>query len=112
MRSAVLGAGSALVVLVEGCEPHSQVNRFIDDHGEGVSHVAFSVTDLDQALVQVKRSDLPTLPTVNGDGIRQVFLQRDARTGVRIELIERKGGAFTELSIETMFRVMEERDIY
>lgn len=113
MRCAVMRAGPVMVLLVEGTEPGSQVSRFIDQRGEGVTHVAFSVDDLDEAVRRVQADgDTATLPSIQNEGIRQVFLERDPRTGVRIELIERKGGAFTDRSVEAMFRILEERDLY
>ncbi|HEX2879541.1 MAG TPA: VOC family protein [Polyangiaceae bacterium] len=113
MRSAVMRVGNVTLVLVEGGEPSSQVSRFIEENGEGVTHIAFAVPDLDAAIHQIRSSDGPaTLTPVNDEGIRQVFLERNGQTGVRIELIERKGGTFTDRSMAAMFRVLEERDLY
>ena len=113
MISAVLRAAGAVVVLVQGVEPNSQVSRFIEKFGPGVQHIAFRVRDLDVALVNVLlangAADTPKLTDV---GIRQVFLRRDTRTGVRIELIERNGGEFTDESVRRLFLSMEESGIY
>ena len=46
------------------------------------------------------------------DGIRQAFLRRDPGSGVRIELIERKGGNFTDRSVEQLFRAFERQGLY
>jgi methylmalonyl-CoA epimerase len=113
MRSAVMTAGSAVMVLVEGGEPDSQVSRFIEARGEGISHVALAVTDLDGALQRIAGvAGVKSLPEVPGEGIRQAFLERDAQTGVRLELIERRGGKFSDASMAAMFRVLEERSEY
>ncbi|WP_332770535.1 VOC family protein [Phenylobacterium sp.] len=113
MTSAVMACGSAIVVLVQGGEPDSQVQQFIDRFGPGVQHVAFSVDDLDKALESVRaaggESDTGILQDV---GIKQTFLRRDAGSGVRVELIERRGGDFTDASVEGLFRTMEARGIY
>jgi len=113
MISAVLRAGRAIVVLVQGIEPESQVSRFIEEFGPGVQHVAFAVEDVDAALASVVSSGGHADTSILADvGIRQVFLRRDARTGVRIELIERNGGEFTDASVQRLFRSMEANGIY
>jgi methylmalonyl-CoA/ethylmalonyl-CoA epimerase len=111
MRSAVMVCGGAMVVLVEGGEPSSQVTRFIEQRGEGVSHVALAVTDLDEALLRVEAvAGRIALPPVEERGIRQVFLESEGSSGVRIELIERRGGAFSDHSVREMYRALEAGD--
>jgi methylmalonyl-CoA epimerase len=113
MNFAAIECGAVTLVLVEGSETESQVTRFIEERGEGISHIALAVDDLDQALARIeKETGLSSLPPVEDAGIRQAFLERDVRTGVRIELIERRGGSFSERSVQEMFRVLEERDLY
>lgn len=113
MVSAVLTAGDVVVVLVQGVGADSQVSRFVDRCGPGVQHVAFRVDDLDAAMKQVEsagwRADTPILAE---EGIRQVFLARDPRSAVRVELIERKGGTFSDRSVEKLFRAFESANLY
>lgn len=113
MLSAVLKAGSAVVVLVQGVEPESQVSRFVQHMGAGVQHIAFAVADLDAALASAEaagaRSDTGVLVD---EGIRQTFLAREPGSGVRIELIERRGGEFSDASVERLFRSMERDGLF
>lgn len=110
MVSAVLKAGSVILVLVQGTEPDSQVSRFIARHGPGVQHLALEVADLDAAVSQFK-SAAADIDIIEEEGIRQVFLRRDAGSGVRIELIERRGGTFNDRSVENLFRAFEAKDL-
>jgi methylmalonyl-CoA/ethylmalonyl-CoA epimerase len=113
MTSAVMQAGGAVVVLVQGLEPASQVSRFVAEFGEGVQHVAFSVTDMDAAIERLTAAGAVAETGVLEDvGIRQTFLRREAGSPVRVELIERRGGSFSDRSVERLFRSMEERDIF
>jgi methylmalonyl-CoA/ethylmalonyl-CoA epimerase len=113
MISAVMKSGSAVVVLVQGTSPQSQVSKFIAKFGPGVQHIAFSVTDLDGALGRLAQgSGAPETDVIEGAGIRQVFLRRDPGSGVRVELIERRGGDFNERSIAKLFQAFEDQDIY
>ncbi len=117
MRSAVVKSGAAVVVLIQGDSPDSQVSRFIENFGPGVQHLAFAVDDLDAALDQLGGGDpgiagAPEIDPIDGEGIRQVFLRRDPGSGVRIELIERKGGQFNDKSVEKLFRAFEEKQLF
>jgi methylmalonyl-CoA epimerase len=113
MDSAVLAAGRFSVVLVQGNEPDCQVSKFVSKFGAGVQHVAFEVTDLDETLERVSEAGgAADTPMIAGSGIRQVFLRRDAGSGVRIELIERRGGSFSDQTVDQLFRAFESRGLY
>jgi methylmalonyl-CoA/ethylmalonyl-CoA epimerase len=113
MLSAVMSAGGAYIVLIQGTSPESQVSQFITRFGPGVQHLALAVKDLDQAMDQVTAAGgKADTPFITDDGIRQVFLRRDPGSGVRIELIERRGGTFTDESVEKLFRAFETNGLY
>jgi methylmalonyl-CoA/ethylmalonyl-CoA epimerase len=112
MISAVLRAGRAVVVLLQGTSPQSQVSRFIEHFGAGVQHIALEVADLDRALERVLNAGGEVDAQTQDEGIRQVFLRREPGSGVRVELIERRGGDFTESSVRQLFLAFEQRDLY
>ena len=113
MLSAVMVSGKSVVVLIQGTSPESQVSRFIKEFGPGVQHLAFSLPDLDEALKQVKSGGGDQeVEIIEGEGIRQVFLRRDPASGVRVELIERKGGTFNDKSVQRLFREFESKGLY
>jgi methylmalonyl-CoA epimerase len=113
MVSAVMSSGGAIIVLVQGCEESSQVSRFIQNFRAGVQHLAVSVPDLDAALKQLaKVGGTADVDIIEGAGVRQVFLRRDEGSGVRIELIERRGGTFNDASVEMLFRAFESKNLY
>ncbi|WP_292534248.1 VOC family protein [Methylocystis sp.] len=110
MISAVLKLGPVIVVLIEGVDPDSQVSRFIQRFGPGVQHLAIQVPDLDKAIGGLKTATAD-VDIIEEPGIRQVFLRRDPGSGVRVELIERRGGNFSDRSVERLFRALEEKDL-
>ena len=113
MNSAVLQAGAATVVLIQGTTPDSQVSKFIAKFGAGVQHVAFGVRDLKEAMrVALRIGAVADTEIIEGEGIRQIFLRRDAESGVRVELIERRGGNFSDDTVERLFRTFEAKDLY
>jgi methylmalonyl-CoA/ethylmalonyl-CoA epimerase len=112
MVSAVLAQGDVVIVLIQGTDSESQVSRFIEQFGPGVQHIALRVNDLSNVVSRVRSAGGGEDTTViEGDGIRQVFLRRDAGSGVRVELIERNGGDFSDKSVEELFRTFEARSL-
>ncbi len=113
MISAVLQAGNATLVLIQGTTPESQVSRFVHHFGCGVQHLALQVNDLDAAIRRLSENGaIVDTPIISDEGIRQVFLRRDDDSGVRVELIERRGGNFTDQSVGRLFRAFEAKDLY
>jgi 4-hydroxyphenylpyruvate dioxygenase-like putative hemolysin len=113
MLSAVVTAGTAVVVLIQGTTPESQVSRFIEHFGAGVQHVAFGVSDMDQAVDRLITAGAALdTPLIEDVGIRQAFLRRDPGSGVRVELIERTGGTFSDDTVRQLFRAFEADDLY
>jgi methylmalonyl-CoA/ethylmalonyl-CoA epimerase len=113
MISAVVKKGTSCIVLVQGLQPESQICQFISKYGAGVQHMAISVENLDEAIAKMKDQNVaPEFDIIEGEGIRQVFLQRDKSSGVRLELIERNGGNFNDDSVELLYKAFEARNLY
>jgi catechol 2,3-dioxygenase-like lactoylglutathione lyase family enzyme len=113
MISAVLAQGDVVIVLIQGTDSESQVSKFIEKFGPGVQHIALRVNDLREVVKRVRAAGGGEDTTViEGDGIRQVFLRRDPGSGVRVELIERNGGDFSDKSVEELFRTFEAKGLY
>jgi len=111
MVSAVLIGAGVPIVLLQGTDPDSQVTRFVRERGAGVQHLAFAVSDIDAGIDQFAQlGSRPAFPPVIGEGIRQVFLEKDG-SGPRVELIERQGGDFNDDSVRALFLAMEEREL-
>ena len=66
--------------------------------------------DLDAAIAHFT-SAAADIDVIEENGIRQVFLRRDPGSGVRIELIERRGGTFNDRSVENLFRAFETKNL-
>ena len=113
MVYAVLKCGVSTIVLVQGTSAESQVSKFIAAFGTGMHHIALAVNDLDAALDKATTAGgISDTPVISDEGIRQAFLHRDPKTGVRIELIERHDAPFSEKNVEGLFRALEEKDLY
>lgn len=113
MLSAVVGSGPVAIVLLQGVEANSQVSRFISEYGPGVQHIALSVENLPYAKEKaVTAGAKMDTPTISGQGIRQIFMRRDDASGVRVELIERSGGTFTDDTVKQLFLSFEQQHLW
>ncbi len=110
MNSAELSAGGFSIVLVQGTGPQSQVSRYIEEYGPGVQHIAIAVDDVAAVADTLRASGMNFATNViRGNGLVQVFTQREANSGMMFEFIERKDHAegFDPASIAQLFGQLE-----
>jgi methylmalonyl-CoA/ethylmalonyl-CoA epimerase len=78
--------------LVEATSPNAAVAKFIEQHGEGLHHVAYTVDSLDETLARltaegVRLDDLSPSPGIHHNR-RIAFIDTDSSHGVLTELCE------------------------
>lgn len=117
MRSAVMGFcdSSFTTVLVQGCEPESQVSKFIENHGCGVQHVAIEVDDLEKVVSRLGKKGISwATKIISGREISQIFTKRCEKSGVMYEFIQRSSrrAFFLEENVNDLFRQLEEAGTY
>jgi methylmalonyl-CoA epimerase len=115
MKSVELDAGGFSIVLVQGTDPASQVSRYIDEYGPGVQHIAVAVSDVETLSDKLKATGVKFATNViRGDGLIQIFTQRDPNCGMMFEFIERraKDPGFQEANIQQLFEQLEANEVY
>lgn len=85
-------------VKVELLEPLGEgpAQRFLDERGEGLHHVAYAVQDIERALGQLRDRGVRLVdeePRPGFGGHRVAFLHPEGFNGVLVELVEEKGHA-------------------
>jgi len=103
-----------VVVITEGLTEDSIFRKYLDAHGPGVHHIAYTVDNLEGAFEALRDSGVAmTSKHIVHDplsGLRQVFLGRE-ETGYFIELIERtesaEEGTFKEGSMAQLANTMK-----
>lgn len=69
------------------------VERFVEQRGAALHHVAFTVDDLDAALVELRSRGVRLVddePRAGGMGTRVAFLHPSAFGGLLVELVEER----------------------
>ncbi len=84
IRVAFLPVGDVSIELIEWPER-------VDQHGEGINHVAFEVDDIERHLNDLIAADVPVadrVPRKGAEADKIAFLDPAAAHGVRIELCQ------------------------
>lgn len=92
VRVSFLPVGMSKVELLESTDPEGPVAKFIASRGEGVHHVAFRVSGLEEKLAQLKAAGVRLIdekPRYGAGGARIAFIHPASTGGVLVELCER-----------------------
>lgn len=93
VRTAFFKVGETKIELLEATSPESPIAKFIGKRGEGVHHIAFSVTDLEGKLKETEDMGIRLIdkyPRKGAEGLDIAFLHPASTFGVLMELCEKK----------------------
>lgn len=92
VRVAFFPVGESKIELLEPTDPAGPVGKFIEKKGEGVHHLSFRVSDLENKLKELKEKGVALIdeqPRYGAGGAKIAFLHPKSTGGVLIELCER-----------------------
>jgi len=92
LKIAFLLAGETKIELLEPMDREGTVAKFIERRGEGIQHIAFTVTDIEDTLRQLKEKGVELVdekPRIGVECKKIAFLHPRSTKGVLIELCER-----------------------
>lgn len=92
VKTAFLSAGDANIELLEPLSAESTLAKFIEKRGEGIHHICFRVTNIEQHLERLQQQGFRLIneaPVPGAHGCRVAFLHPAAGNGVLIELSEK-----------------------
>jgi len=93
VKTAFISVGNSNLELLEPLSPESPVAKFIEKRGEGIHHICFRVSNLEEHLARLKRAGFRLVnetPVPGAHGCRVAFLHPSAGNGVLIELSEKR----------------------
>jgi methylmalonyl-CoA/ethylmalonyl-CoA epimerase len=94
VRTAFFKVGETKIELLESTDPGGPIGKFIEKRGEGLHHLAFAVTGLEEKLKQAENSGVKLIdstPRKGADGLHIAFLHPKSTFGVLTELCEDNG---------------------
>ncbi|MCF7802768.1 MAG: methylmalonyl-CoA epimerase [Candidatus Marinimicrobia bacterium] len=83
--------GETKLEVMEPTDPDSPVGKFLEKKGEGIHHICFEVTDIEEMLQSLKDAGIELIneePTLGAGGNKIAFLHPKSTHGVLIELSE------------------------
>ncbi len=92
VRVAFLPVGESKIELLESTDPDGPVGKFIEKKGEGVHHLSFRVSNIEEKLEQLKQQNVALIdqkPRYGAGGAKIAFLHPKSTGGVLVEICER-----------------------
>jgi len=93
VRTAFFKVGQTKIELLESTDPSGPVSKFIEKRGEGIHHIAFAVTGLEDKLKKAETSGVRLIdssPRKGAEGLDIAFMHPKSTFGVLTELCEDK----------------------
>jgi len=88
----IYDTGRGKVELLEALGENTAVGKFLKNHGPGMHHVCFEVDDINNAINELKESNIQVIsdnPTTGAEGYKVVFIHPKSTGGVLVELAEK-----------------------
>lgn len=83
--------GGLSLELIEPIGEPSTWKEFLDQHGEGVHHIAFQIQGMDEVLMYLEGKGIPAVQRGDYTGGRYAYVDSASKLGVILELLENFG---------------------
>ncbi len=93
VRTAFLKIGQTKIELLESTAPDGPIAKYIDKKGEGIQHIAFASTNIEEELARCEANGVQLIdktPRNGAEGLSIAFLHPKSTLGVLAELCEDK----------------------
>ena len=92
VKVAFIPVGDTELELLESTEPDGPIAKYIEKKGTGIQHIAFSVENIEKALVEMKEKGMRLIdeePRYGAGGSKIAFLHPKSTQGILVEICER-----------------------
>jgi len=89
VKTAFFLVGQTKIELLESTDPDGPLGSFIEKKGEGIHHIAFSVDNADEALIEAKEKGFALIDRRSRKGAEDMnigFLHPKSTHGILVEL--------------------------
>lgn len=93
VRTAFFRIGQTKIELLESTDPEGPIGKFIEKRGEGIHHLAFAVSGIEEKLKFAEEAGVKLIdskPRKGAEGLQIAFLHPKSTFGVLTELCEDK----------------------
>jgi methylmalonyl-CoA/ethylmalonyl-CoA epimerase len=104
MRTIQLSLGGVKLELMEPLSEDSDVQRFLDKHGEGFHHMTIYVEDLDESIASLEGAGFEVVDTAELlAGWRETYVRPRSGFGTLLQIVETEGppsGLFDDITLD------------
>lgn len=96
VRVAFIDSGNVTIELLQPIDETSTIHSFIEKKGEGIHHIAFGVSSIQERLDELKEKGIRLIHETakeGAHGAQVAFIHPKASRGVLYELVDKTGGA-------------------
>lgn len=89
VKTAFFKVGETKIELLESTDPEGPIGKFIEKKGQGIHHLAFAVSNVNEALSEVQEKGVAAIDKTGrkgAEGLNIGFLHPKATLGVLTEL--------------------------
>lgn len=86
-------SNETMIEVFEPTDPSTSIAKFIEKKGEGLHHICFGVTNIEEALEQAKKNNIKLInekPFIGAKGVKVAFLHPTSTGRVLTEFSETK----------------------
>ncbi|MBN1400076.1 MAG: VOC family protein [Anaerolineae bacterium] len=87
-KLAFFDLGQVRLELIEPVGRPSTWGDFLDQHGDGLHHIAFQIKGMDEVLLRLEAQDIPLVQRGDYTGGRYAYVDGTASLGAILELLE------------------------
>jgi methylmalonyl-CoA/ethylmalonyl-CoA epimerase len=84
----IFNMGQVAIEIIEPIGGPSTWREFLESHGEGVHHIAFTVPDAAHAAGELSKKGIPTVQSGVFEGGKYIYVDGEKELGVILELLE------------------------
>jgi len=91
LKIALLDLGGIKIELLQPMDKEGTIAKFLQNRGEGIHHIAFKVTEIENLLAQLKKQGVMLIdekPRKGAEGGKIAFIHPKSTKNVLIELCE------------------------
>ncbi len=91
VRAAIIPVGESKIELLESTDPEGAIAKYIESRGEGIHHLAFEVSNIQEALSTLVSKGIALIdekPRKGAENANMAFLHPKGTKRVLIELVE------------------------
>lgn len=90
VKTAIIPVGESKIELLQSTDPQGPIAKYIEKRGEGIHHIALTVSNLEEAIKDLKAKGIPLIDEKPRRGVQnsRIAFLHPKGTKILLELVE------------------------